>query len=49
MDALVVRHDCFKIRGDAHTLSAAKMYSQQSEVSGDIRVNAGVLWRGGVK
>ena len=26
LDALVLRHDCFKIDGDAHMLLATKMY-----------------------
>ena len=26
VDALVLRHDCFKIYGDTHILSEAKMY-----------------------
>jgi len=36
IDALVLRHDCFKIHRDAHILSAAKICCPRSVVSGDI-------------
>jgi len=52
MDALVLRHDCFKIDGDAYMLSAAKMCALSAVVFGDIslmQIFVGVRWWGGVK
>jgi len=52
VDALDLRRDCFKMDGDAHILSAAKTYSPQSVVSGDIRlmpILAGIRWIWGIK
>ena len=50
--ALALRHDCFKIDGDAHTHCQRQRCSPRSVVSGDIRlmpIFVGVRWWGGVK
>ena len=47
MDALVLRDDYFRIDGDAHILSAAKMQPIRSVVCGDISlmlIFVGVPW-----
>ena len=51
MDALALRHDCFKIHGDAHTHCQRQRCSPRSVLSGDIRLMSifvGVRWWGGV-